>query len=1167
MICYNCGHGITNKIGLECSNCGMRFPIKCSKCNEYNPLYSKFCGSCGNELEYINTKSSLKNFKTLSESRKNVAVIFADISGFTALSEKMDPEEVRDIVNGCFDYITKPVYELEGTIDKYIGDCIMILFGAKYSHADDAKRAVKCALKMMDLIKKFSKERLFEKGIELNLSIGINYGLVVTGRVGNKFDSDYTVMGDTVNTAQRLQSSAGRGKILVSEQCYAETSDIMKYSEAKEIVVKNKEKPVKCFNALEIIKEKDLESEILFERDNEIKFINNIYLDINIKRFVNIIGESGIGKTSLIKKFCKESTENIIRNIWVNCNSMYKNKAYYAVCSILLNIVDIKEEEGMGAKKNKLMSYINFLLKDLEEVKREKNYNFLSLILGFEKTEDFNKILNSMEYKDLKREINLQLNLFFKKLYRLNNYIFIIDDIQWADNISVNILKNLAENAEGLNSFYIFISQNQLEEFQNETVNVFLNNISEAGIKEMIKMQINNNDINDIDEVFVKAMFNLTNGNPLFAKEYISTIKRKNKYFIKNNILYVNEEEISKMPSSVENIILSNLSDLDETLTMFLQIAACIGKEFNIAWAMKVLNTVSEEEKIIEALKPLNIISLKGVYTSEGVLNKIYNFNQHTVRDVIYRSILNKNKKEFSKSIGEIIEKLYVLDIENHYAELYNYFNVAENLNKAQNYSYKAAVKYKKNFNVASALQYYNIFIELMDSLKENSSDLRLVNSYSDIAYINNILGEREKALEYLKQALNISKSNEDSYSIKLIIVEIYKDMAQYDEAFKIIEDIEYKIRESSNIYGKLLFLKCYILYYKRNKDALNIAKQSEEILSKTRDYDNLSQTESLIGLIYFAKGDADNALYYLNNALEHGDKTYNLRSVGRIAGNIGVIYHATGRISKALEFFKKSIEIAKEISDVQTYISASINLGILYMEKGKFNVAESLFEKSSERAAQISSMYQFCTGIMNMGDLIYERGNFEEALNKYDYAQKIAIDHELKAEEGINYINIAKIKIKLGELGEAEKFLNKAFSILEEINETSGLIDVYRYKCIIEIVNKDFDKAMEYCVKSIEYADESDDDLKQLKAWRLKGNICVETLQYEAALELFDKSIKLSEQLESEYESAKGYYYRSKLYRISGKEEKAREDFNTAKEYIDKVDICKWTEKINYEY
>lgn len=204
MICFNCGIKLHSSELKECRLCGVKFEKVCTSCNFPNPLMGKYCFNCGTRLLSLEPQSSIQNFDTLSENRRNVAVIFADVSGFTALSEKLDPEEVRELINDCFDYITRPVYELEGTIDKYMGDCVMILFGAKYIHSDDAKRAVMCAMRMMNLIREFSLERLSSKGLSLDLSIGINYGLVVTGSVGNAFDKDYTVIGDIVNTAQRF---------------------------------------------------------------------------------------------------------------------------------------------------------------------------------------------------------------------------------------------------------------------------------------------------------------------------------------------------------------------------------------------------------------------------------------------------------------------------------------------------------------------------------------------------------------------------------------------------------------------------------------------------------------------------------------------------------------------------------------------------------------------------------------------------------------------------------------------------------------------------------------------------------------------------------------------------------------------------------------------------
>ncbi|HPD01533.1 MAG TPA: adenylate/guanylate cyclase domain-containing protein, partial [Acetivibrio sp.] len=319
MICFNCGIKIHSNEVKVCQLCGVRFEKTCLSCNSPNPLMGKYCFNCGAKLESLDTQSSVQNFDTLSESRRNVAVIFADVSGFTALSEKLDPEEVREIINDCFDYITRPVYELEGTIDKYIGDCVMVLFGAKYIHSDDAKRAVVCAMRMMNLIEEFSKERLSSKGLSLTLSIGINYGLVVTGSVGNTFDKDYTVMGDIVNTAQRLQSNAESGSIFVSESVYVETKGIIKYTKPVEIKVKNREKTVRCYLPIEINAEHDYDDRTPFiGREKELGQLVSIYnyaINTNTK-CISIIGEAGVGKTRLLEEFSSNLAMDI-KKVWV----------------------------------------------------------------------------------------------------------------------------------------------------------------------------------------------------------------------------------------------------------------------------------------------------------------------------------------------------------------------------------------------------------------------------------------------------------------------------------------------------------------------------------------------------------------------------------------------------------------------------------------------------------------------------------------------------------------------------------------------------------------------------------------------------------------------------------------------------------------------------------
>lgn len=645
MNCVNCGYLLPSSNIKSCPLCGMKFPVVCISCGRPNPLYARFCFNCGAGIVKEEDGSSIQNFDVLVEKRKNVAVMFADVSGFTALSEKMDPEEVREIINDCFEYITKPIYQLEGTIDKYIGDCIMILFGARYSHGDDPRRAVMCALRMLDLIDEFSSERLSAKGLKLNLSIGINYGLVVTGSVGNYFDKDYTVMGDVVNTAQRLQSSADRGKIMVSESVYLETKDMIHYAGPWEITVKNKEKPVVCYSpsGFKIMEEYD--DVVLVQRNTEINFLHSKYNKTRTTRCITVSGEAGTGKTTLIGKFSSQ-IEKDVKIIRVDCSSIYQNRVNYVMSSMLYGILNITPESLISIKKSRVLSYIGYILSDYEGEAIQKNYNFISLVMELERDKDFQDILNSMHYNDIEREVLNQLVLFFASVCKKNSYVFIVEDFQWADTSSKRILKQLIELLSEVRALFIFSVRNEAEglEFMDRNMNdrMKLGPLDMTGTNELVCRMLN---CSKIDKNFLEMIMKYTNGNPLYIKEFINSIKRKNHFFIKDSTAYIKESEIYALQDTVENIILSNFSDLDEGSTRFLQIAAVFGKEFNLSWVARLLNETSIEVNVSRLLQ-LNIITLKSVNTSAGKVEKIYQFTQDTVREVIYGSILNRSKKK-----------------------------------------------------------------------------------------------------------------------------------------------------------------------------------------------------------------------------------------------------------------------------------------------------------------------------------------------------------------------------------------------------------------------------------------------------------------------------------------------------------------------------------------
>ena len=199
--------------------------VKCEICGFENPEGHFYCGHCGNGLATVSSDDG--NFllnAPIEGERKQVTVIFADISGFTALNDAAkSPAEVEQVVrliNFCLQELSKAIFEFDGYIDKYIGDAIMAVFGAPRAHEDDPERALRAALAMKTRLEAFNQNPPMPLPEPLGIHMGINTGTVIAGMVGTDRKRSYTVMGDAVNVASRLEGVSERGEILISAVCF-----------------------------------------------------------------------------------------------------------------------------------------------------------------------------------------------------------------------------------------------------------------------------------------------------------------------------------------------------------------------------------------------------------------------------------------------------------------------------------------------------------------------------------------------------------------------------------------------------------------------------------------------------------------------------------------------------------------------------------------------------------------------------------------------------------------------------------------------------------------------------------------------------------------------------------------------------------------------------------
>ena len=260
-----------------CGKCGTKLESICPTCGFTNPSGFVFCGKCGRSLgepaasppiDFNQPQSYTPKFladkiltirSSIEGERKLVTVLFADIADFTSMSEKLDPEEVHQIMDGCFKILMDEIHKYEGTINQFTGDGVMALFGAPVAHEDHAQRACYAALSIQKAMGDYGEKIKQDTGVDFKMRIGLNSGPVIVGSIGDDLRMDYTAVGDTTNLASRMESAAKPGSILVSSNTHRLVRDFFELQSRGKIEVKGKEEPQAAF---ELIKAGEVDTRI-----------------------------------------------------------------------------------------------------------------------------------------------------------------------------------------------------------------------------------------------------------------------------------------------------------------------------------------------------------------------------------------------------------------------------------------------------------------------------------------------------------------------------------------------------------------------------------------------------------------------------------------------------------------------------------------------------------------------------------------------------------------------------------------------------------------------------------------------------------------------------------------------------------------------------------------
>ncbi|MFH1353237.1 MAG: adenylate/guanylate cyclase domain-containing protein [bacterium] len=586
--------------------------------------------------------------KKMEGERRNVTVLLGDISGFTKMSEKMDPEEVQTMMNECFKFLVSVIYKYEGTVDKFMGDAVMAIFGAPIAHEDDPQRAVKAGIEMQSKLEEFNGEKKSEA--PLKMRIGINSGMVVAGSVGSDMRMDYTVMGDTVNLTARLETAAEPGQILISESTYARVTDDFEFEKLPPVQVKGKEEPVQPYRVKGIKMEakkkiravEGLEISKFVGRDREFgilkKVVDKLFSEQPLGSVVSVFGDTGIGKSRLIYElndYIKEKGVTFLKGRGLTYGPTLKYLVFREMLSSLFGI-DNEEEEVGKSKVKEMVKTLN-----MDEADSVPLLKFMGL-----KCEA--AAFDNMDAEGRKRKTFEVIRNLFLKASEVKPLFFLFENLRWTDPDSRELLNYLIDGIGQNRILIVCIYRRGFEHKWGDKIyyrEMELVELTPANLNDIISsVMVENKLSGDLKEkIIVKS-----EGNPFFLEEIIKSLMDK-KILERVEGKWVNRKEVEtiEVPESVGAVIMTRLDGLSEDEKKFLQIASCAGKSFKYKVVAPLCGEEDKLKAVVLNLKNKDIIVEKSVYPERE-----YEFKQDIVRDVMYSSLLLSRRKELEEKIG-----------------------------------------------------------------------------------------------------------------------------------------------------------------------------------------------------------------------------------------------------------------------------------------------------------------------------------------------------------------------------------------------------------------------------------------------------------------------------------------------------------------------------------
>ena len=923
-----------NRQGVRfCEECGAELELKCPNCKAKIPPDRKFCGECGQKLtepfeastvDFSEPQSYTPKFladkiltsrSSIEGERKLVTVFFGDVANYTALSERLDPEEVHQIMDGCFKILMDEIHRHEGTINQFTGDGVMALFGAPVAHEDHAQRACHAGLSTQRAVSEYSEKIEKVYGVEFKLRIGLNSGPVIVGSIGDDLRMDYTAVGDTTNLAARMESMATPGTVLATNHTHKLAKDFFKFEPLGKVQVKGKKQPVETFELLGAAKvETRIEASAakgltkLVGREREMATLKESFDKARSRsgQVVGIVGEAGVGKSRLLIELKNMLAGEEYTYLEGQCLHYGGSMAYLPLLDALKAYFEIKEEDREYIIKKKIAEKILHLdqrltgtspsLHEILSLKVEDGA-YLQLEPGVKKLRTFEAIRDLFVCESEKKPL-----------------VLAIEDLQWIDSISQEFLNYFIDWLSGARILLILLYRPEYTHTWGSKSYYSKIGVDQLSTKSSAQLVQNILAGGEVVPQLRELILNRAGGNPLFVEELTHSLI-ENGSIQKKDHQYVLTKEASEIevPDSIQGIIAARIDRVEENLKRIMQVASVIGREF----AYRILQTImGMREELKSSL--INLQGLEFIYEKRLFPELEYIFKHALTQEVAYNSLLQKRRKEIHGKIGAAIEDLYPDRLEEYYELL--------------------AYHYVRSDNMETAFKY-------LDLANQQAARLNAM----------------EDARSYFEAAMKILDTQPDTElnrqrRVALLVNQwlVFTLLFRFTDYFDILKPYEQMAIDLGDpeLLGRFYVSMGGCHWWIGNYDqAIQTLSKAAKLCEASGAFVYAAMAANILQWAYLFKGDFAQAVKVKEKVLLNIEQRFNLRAYVWAFVVASWAYMSLERWDEATENGKEALKVAEEFSDHSLIAFAAANLCQAYCFKGELNRAIEYGELAVQKA------------------------------------------------------------------------------------------------------------------------------------------------------------------------------------------------------------------------